>query len=91
MIDRSEEFALDEMIVDTRDDPRDPLPEVPASLRTRVRCPTVFIDGHVRSVKRTEFLRSYFRGDGHWTGSGIHNGPDPVLHTIDGVRGRDIP
>lgn len=87
LIDHSERNAMNARYAHL-DPEHDVIPKGPfGSLRT----PTVFIDGHVKSVRADGFLPSYPRGDGSWPGSFPHNGPDPVLHTIDGIRGRDVP
>lgn len=69
------------------------------SERVRRRDPSVisgspvgvaFVDGSVRDVKLWAFLRGYPKKTGQWPGSynSIFN---RGMHTIDGVRGRDVP
>ncbi len=45
-----------------------------------------FVDGSARYL--TSFEPYYFNGEGNWPGSGLSSGL-AVMHTIDGVRGRD--
>lgn len=47
-----------------------------------------FVDTHVRRLTERQLRRPYPRGEGDWPGSAWHSGV-PVLHTIDGVDGRD--
>ncbi len=54
--------------------------------------PTVsvaFADGTARRIKQGAFTRAYPRGEGTWPGSVFHSGLQ-IMHTIDGVRGRDV-
>jgi prepilin-type N-terminal cleavage/methylation domain-containing protein len=48
-----------------------------------------FIDGSARFIAEDRLIKGYLQGDGNWWGC-FHHTPDPVLHTIDGVRGRDV-
>ncbi|MCL4221519.1 MAG: hypothetical protein KJZ65_09110 [Phycisphaerales bacterium] len=47
-----------------------------------------FVDGSVRTVAQSELLPGYSTGE-HPFGSGASMLGFPVIHTIDGVRGRD--
>lgn len=83
----------DQILLDRRLTPSDPTIPLDISEGQEVTYPvgTGFVDGHVQFVRSDGFLQSYPRGDGLWPGSFPHNGPSPILHTMDGVRGRDIP
>lgn len=47
-----------------------------------------FADGHASDHLTSEAMRPYPRGEGDWRGYVFSYGR-PVLHTVDGVRGRD--
>ena len=48
-----------------------------------------FVDGSARYLSQQELHAGYYNGEGNWPGS-LRDSPTPVLHTYDGVRGRDI-
>lgn len=50
-----------------------------------------FVDGSARRLRKASFGPGYPRGDGPYRPASIHLGPWPqTLHTLDGVRGRDV-
>jgi len=49
-----------------------------------------FIDGSARNIPYRELTHPYFHGEGQWHGSWWTHGI-PIEHTIEGVRGRDVP
>lgn len=51
--------------------------------------PIGFADGHARSYPRSKLTAPYPGGEGIWPGTTWGIG-QPVIHTIDGVRGRDV-
>jgi len=50
---------------------------------------TGFADGSASLVRPIDLMGYYFKGEGDWPGTYFGSGL-PFLHTIDGVRGRDI-
>jgi hypothetical protein len=48
-----------------------------------------FVDGSARSVARSELVHPYVRGEGDWWGC-VYQGGHYILHTVNGVRGRDV-
>ncbi|GJQ29851.1 MAG: hypothetical protein HBSAPP03_17350 [Phycisphaerae bacterium] len=50
-----------------------------------------FIDGSAGVYESVRFLTPYQNGEGSFPGSYFSGYGLPVLHTIDGVRGRDLP
>lgn len=56
--------------------------------------PVVFTDGAARIISGSGWLNGYEKGDGYEfvSDGAIHyNDMPPLLHTIDGIRGRDVP
>jgi hypothetical protein len=53
--------------------------------------PTVFVDGHASVVSLADILQAYPEGVSDFDLYMGHNGNEPpLLHTVDGVRGRDV-
>ncbi len=48
-----------------------------------------FVDGSARSVPARDLTRPYPKGEGDWWGCRYQGGVH-IMHTIDGVRGRDV-
>lgn len=51
---------------------------------------STFVDGSVRRYKQSAYALGYPRGDGPWHDGNHHIAIPHPLHTIDGVRGRDV-
>ncbi len=57
-----------------------------------VRVPCLLAEGSARAPQLSEFKPGMSSGDGPWVPGAIHNYDDGIgWHTIDGVRGRDLP
>lgn len=65
-----------------------PPSEILGNPRQRVRI--AFLDGSARFIPRNILTAPYFFGEGQWPGSWQGFGI-PIQHTIDGVRGLDVP
>lgn len=65
------------------------LPLWPAASGPYSRLPIAFVDGSGRDVQAQDLRAWYLEGDGTWPGS-LHTAGTPVLHTLDGVHGRDV-
>lgn len=63
-----------------------PLPDAPSDPLQRIDIG--FVDSSARAVPANNLSSPYLRGEGSWHGSWFGNGIK-VMHTIDGVRGRD--
>lgn len=48
-----------------------------------------FFDGHAEAHRLRDLLAPVVHGEGNWPGSESNSG-DPVVHTRDGLRGRDV-
>lgn len=67
---------------------RPPFSEEPSS---RFNLPIAFVDGHAAPIRLNLVRPGYSRGDGDFGGGSHHLNSGPRgLHTIDGVRGRDL-
>lgn len=75
--------------------PPPPDPDLPPQppFKGRIALPErviALVDGGAISRRVQTLNGGYPRGDGWWSQPILHSGPSP-LHTIDGVRGRDLP
>lgn len=53
-------------------------------------CDTVFVDGSARIVLHGDFVRPIHSGEGAWPGHTTDRTGEAVVHTFDGVLGRDV-